>query len=144
MKNTMNKSYSKLIMIPTYEERLNYLAQGGSVGEDTFGVMRYINQAFYHSSKWKLVRKKVILRDTFGDYVCDMGLRSYPIYGRVIVHHINEITLEDIENGSDKLFDLDNLVCVSNDTHQLITYGVGDYKEPKLIERYPNDTIPWR
>lgn len=145
MKNIMMiKSYSELILLPTFEERLKYLSSNTIVGESKFGHDRYINQSFYHSTEWKKARRKAILRDTFGDCVGDMALKDYPIFGRIIVHHINELTLEDLENGSNKLFDLENLVCVSHDTHQLLTYGVTEFREPKLVERYPNDTIPWR
>lgn len=138
------KSYSELILFPTFEERLRYLSQNTSVGELKFGHVRFVNQNFYHSIEWKRIRRKVILRDTIDDYVGDMGLEDYPIYGRIIVHHINELTLEDFENASSKLFDLENLICVSHDTHQLLTYGVTEFREPNFIERRPNDTIPWR
>lgn len=138
------KSYSELILLPTFEERLKYLSSNTIVGELKFGHARYLNQSFYHSTEWKNTRRKVILRDTINDYVGDMGLEDYPIYGRIIVHHINELTLEDFENGSSKLFDLENLICVSHDTHQLLTYGVTEFREPRFIERRPNDTIPWR
>lgn len=139
------KSYSELIKLKTFEERLKYLSSNSKVGEETFGHARYLNQAFYHSSEWRKVRRKAIIRDTFRNTVCDMGLEDYPIFGRIVVHHINEITIDDIENSSDKLFDLDNLICVSNDTHQLITYGVSEsFKTTVFVERRPNDTIPWR
>lgn len=134
------KTYTELSKIPTFEGRLEYLRQRTRVGELRFGHARYLNQEFYTSPEWKRVRRKVIARDNG----CDMGLKDYPIFGRIIVHHIEEIKIEDIENGSDKLFDMNNLICVSNETHQAITYG----SSPKQIdiwhERTPNDLTPWR
>lgn len=138
------KTYDELMELDTYEERLRYLASNNVVGEDKFGHDRYLNQAFYHSREWKRARRQAILRDSFGDNVCDMGLKDFPIIGRVIVHHINEVTLEDLEEGSDKLFDLNNLICVSHDTHELITFGAKNYRAPQYVERKPNDTCPWR
>lgn len=135
------KTYDELITFKTYDERLKYLSGNNIVGETKFGHSRYLNQSFYHSTEWKNCRRKIILRDMG----CDMGLDGYPIYGRIIVHHINEISIEDIEHGlTEKLFDPDNLICVSHETHQLITYGLKNYKSKIIIERRPNDTCPWK
>lgn len=137
----MSKSYSELIQLSTFDERLKYLCQNSIVGETKFGHSRYLNQSFYHSTEWKRCRRKIILRDMG----CDMGLKDHPIYGRIIVHHINEVTIDDLERDlRDKLFDPENLICVSNETHQLITYGLQNYRPSIMIERQPNDTCPWR
>lgn len=137
----MSKTYSELIKIDSFEERLAYLAENNRVGESKYGHDRYLNQAFYHSPEWRRLRRKIIVRDNG----CDMAHPEYPVIGgKIIVHHLNEITAEDIENSSDKLFDPENLVCVSHQTHQMITYGLTAQAPPPHVERRKNDTIPWR
>lgn len=136
----MIKSYSELIKLKTYDERLRYLVEANKVGEIKFGHNRYLNQSFYHSAEWRKCRRRIILRDQG----CDMGLKDYDISGRIIVHHINAITEEDLNGISDKLFNPENLICVSHDTHELITYGLANYKPIEYVERRHNDTIPWR
>lgn len=134
------KSYSGLILLPTFKERFEYLNLSGKPGNETFGFDRYLNQRFYVSREWQQFRAKVISRDEG----CDLGMPDRPIQGKVIIHHINPLTLEDFEEQSDALFDMDNVICVSHNTHNAIHYG--DYslipKDP--IERKPNDTCPWR
>lgn len=133
------KSYHELITIPTFQDRYEYLRLDGSVGEDTFGFDRYINQHLYRSPEWKSIRQKVIIRDSG----CDLAMRGYELYGRLIVHHINPLTLDQIENRSPAVFDLDNLVLTCIDTHNAIHYGGNrDFSGP--IERMPNDTCPWK
>ena len=137
----MNKSYSELIKLPTFDERFYYLKLEGKVAEDTFGSHRYLNQTLYRSPEWKEIRRKVIMRDN----ACDMALDGYEIPSKVLIHHINQITPEDIYVRSDKIFDLDNLVCVSFKTHQAIHYGdISLAKVDQPIERCMNDTCPWR
>lgn len=135
------KSYSELSQLSTYEDRYNYLKLDGQVGVDTFGFDRCFNQQLYKSKEWRDVRNKVILRDNG----CDLGVVDNPIGSKIIIHHINPITMEDIEKSSDKLFDLDNLICVSMDTHNAIHYGIGEKtNQNEFVERRPNDTCPWR
>lgn len=134
------RSYSELISIPTFEERLEYLELHGIPGTDTFGSRRYLNQQFYKSPEWKSVRDQVILRD-FGR---DLALEGYEIHGRILIHHINPIDEEDIVGRTGMLFDLENLVCVSHQTHEDIHYGNVKKRIPVIFERKPNDTIPWR
>lgn len=141
MKNTRSiRTYSELILIPTFEERYKYLRLGGKVGEDTFGFDRYLNQIFYKDPEWLSVRDDVIFRDNG----CDLGIEGREIYGRILVHHINPITKDDILNRAHKLFDLENLICTSKLTHDAIHYGDDSilFKDP--IERRPNDTCPWK
>ena len=133
------KTYTELCELRTYNERYEYLKLTRAVGEETFGYDRYLNQVLYTSLLWRGIRNRVIIRDNG----CDMGLNDYPIPGRIIVHHINPITLKDIDERSPILFDPNNLVCVSHDTHNAIHYGVQEYTR-EMIERKPNDTIPWR
>lgn len=135
----MSKSYREMMSFKTFEERLDYLRLNSKVGETTFGFNRYINQNFYNSSLWKSVRAKVILRDDG----CDLNCSDRPIPHRLQVHHINPITLEDFECDSGKLYDLDNLVVVSYDTHMAIHYGSIVVAPPFVLDRSPGDTKLW-
>ena len=134
------KSYKELSRIPTFKERFEYLKLGAIVGEETFGFDRYLNQVLYRSPEWKSVRASVIVRDNG----MDMGLDGYPIGNRILVHHINPLTLEDIDERSSVIFDLDNLVCVSHTTHNAIHFGDASLLPKEPIERKPNDTCPWK
>ena len=138
---TMSKSYQELISIPDYRERYEYLKLGGSVGELTFNGHRYLNQKFYTSDpEWKKVKRAVILRDNG----CDMGHEDYQIGGRIIVHHINPVTIDDLIKRNPIIFDPDNLVCVSHNTHNAIHYGDSSLLLLPPVERVANDTCPWR
>lgn len=136
------RSYNEMIQLPTFEERLEYLKLNGVVGRDTFGHGRYLNQRFYKSHEWKQFRRKIILRDQ--GY--DLGVEDddYLIFGKVLIHHINPLKFEDLRDGViDGLMDPNNVICVSDDTHRAIHYGM----EPRQVifeERYKNDTCPWR
>ncbi len=130
------RSYRELLRYSTYEDRVNYLKLNGVVSEETFGFDRYLNQKFYKSKEWINVRNKIILRDNS----CDLGLADRPIFDRVLIHHINPIKLEDIDDIS-KLLDMDNLICVSHDTHNFIHYGTGQVQT--FTERTPGDTKLW-
>lgn len=134
------KTYSELITIPTFEERFEYLQLKGSVGKDTFGYDRYLNQVLYRSPEWKRLRNQIIIRDGGCDLACD----GYDIYGKVLIHHLNPITVKDVLARSRKVFDPDNLVCVSHNTHNAIHYGDVDLLVTGPIVRTKNDTCPWR
>lgn len=136
----MNRSYSRLIKLKTFEERFQYLKIPGIVGNETFGSHRYLNQNLYRSSDWKKIRDKVIIRDNG----CDLAMNGYEIYDRIYIHHINPLTIQDIdEQNYDKIFSMNNLVCVSYDTHQAIHFS-DESLLPKLpIERKPGDTKLW-
>lgn len=139
MKNI--KRYSELIKLQTFEERYNYLKLNGVVGEDTFGFDRYINQEFYQRDKeWKRIRNLVIIRDKG----CDLGIEGRDIEGRIIVHHMNPITKEDILKRSDFLLNPEYLICTLKSTHDAIHYGDEKQLIKGLVERKPNDTCPWR
>lgn len=134
------KSYNELIRFRTFQERFNYLKLHGEVGIDTFGPDRWINQNFYRSKEWRDIRNRVIIRDEG----CDLGIPEHTIGDRIYIHHINPITVEDFESNPDALLDLNNLICVSFETHQAIHYGSTDYlKISGLEERKPNDTKWW-
>lgn len=133
------RRYSELIEIPTFEERLEYLKLNGSVGFDTFGFDRYLNQRFYHSTEWRRLRDYIISRDDG----CDLGCYDRPIGNRIYIHHMNPLTVEDVMDASDNLLNAEYLICVSHHTHNLIHYG-NDDKEPEVVlERTPGDTKLW-
>lgn len=135
------RTYEELIQLSTFEERFNYLRLNGIVANETFGFDRYLNQRFYRSPEWKRVREYVIFRD----HGCDMGLPGHEIYDQIIVHHMNPISLDEIENNPEILLDPNYLICVSLKTHNEIHYGVENCSDPnRLIERKPGDTKLWR
>lgn len=135
------KTYSELTKLLTFEERFKYLQLDGTVGVETFGFNRYLNQKFYNKLKeWKRVRDIVIVRDMG----CDLGIDEYPIFGKVIVHHMNPINEEDILNRTDILLNPEYLICVSKMTHDAIHYGDYSLVSYNLIERKMNDTCPWK
>lgn len=134
------KSYSKLIRLPTFLERYRYLKIGGRIGEDTFGFDRYLNQTLYRSVEWKRFRREIIVRDEGRDLGCD----GYEIVGNILVHHLNPITVRDINNRDPKIFDPENVVCVSHNTHNAIHYGDESLLITEPIERTPYDTCPWK
>lgn len=137
----MIRRYSELIQLSSFEERFNYLKLCGSVGYETFGFDRYLNQKFYKSAEWKHIRDIVIARDMG----CDMALKGNDITGRIIIHHMNPMSTEDLETNPSLLLDPEFLVCVSQETHNAIHYGDDSIlNKYKIEERTPNDTIPWR
>lgn len=139
---TMNiiKRYSELITLPTFEERYRYLKIGGKVGEETFGFERYLNQEFYQSDEWKRVRREVIIRDLG----CDLGIEGREIHSRIIVHHMNPISINDILSRSDLLLNPEYLICTIKQTHDAIHYGDESLLIKAPVERRKNDTCPWR
>lgn len=134
------RRYSELSGLLTFEERFEYLKLDGIVGEETFGFDRYFNQRFYRSQRWKSVRDHVIMRDNG----CDLGIEGFEIHGRIIIHHMNPITMDDILNESSFLFDPEFLICVTHNTHNAIHYSDEKLLVTGPVERRPNDTCPWR
>ena len=137
----MIKSYNELIKIDTFAERLKYLTLYGMVGDITFGGRRSLNQLLYHSDKWKRIRRDVIVRDQ--GYDLAFNNFDYMIRGPIYVHHINPITIDDLLEERSIVFDMNNLVSASFDTHNKIHYGL-DKMDPLPAERTPNDTCPWK
>ena len=132
--------YHELMSLKTFDERFKFLQLHGQVGFDTFGFDRYMNQDFYRSAEWKRVRAFVITRDNG----CDLACPDRPIYGRIYIHHIVPITQEDIIYSTDKLLDPNNLICVSQETHNAIHYGdLSSISRNEIVERKPGDTSPW-
>lgn len=141
----MNRTYSELITIPTFIDRLKYLKLDGQIGKETYGYDRYLNQTFYRSKEWRQFRHEIIVRDNG----CDLGMNDeyYSIRGLILIHHINPISVDDILDRNQLLFDPENVICVSKETHNAIHYG-----SEELISnlysigpiRFENDTSPWR
>lgn len=135
------RCYSELLKLKTFEERFEYLRLDGKVGVDTFGFDRIFNQMFYTSKEWKSIRDRVIVRDNG----CDLGVEGYEIYRqRMIIHHLNPISLKDIERGSKFLIDPEFLITTIHSTHNAIHYGDENLLITAPIERSKNDTCPWR
>lgn len=137
---SMIRTYTELLKLKTFEERFRYLKLDGIVGQETFGFDRYLNQVFYRSQKWKSIKNKVIIRDNG----CDLGVEGHEIYGRIIVHHMNPITLKDIERESEFLLDPEYLISTVHRTHNAIHYGDESLLITAPIERTKNDTCPWK
>ena len=133
------RTYSELIKIPTFQERLEYLKLYGIVGQDTFGYDRYLNQRFYSDEAWRRVRRDVIVRDG----ACDLAIPEMEITDKVIIHHMNPITKEDVLQHSESIIDPEFLICVSDNTHRAIHYGT-EIRQREPLTRFANDTSPWR
>ena len=141
MMNTTIRTYSELITFPTFEERFRYLKLGGRVGADTYGFDRYLNQQFYqHDPMWRSSRDTVIIRDNG----CDLGVEGCEIHGKVIVHHMNPVTMDDIINKRDWIYDPEFLICTVHNTHNAIHYGDEHLLTKAPIVRTKNDTCPWK
>lgn len=136
----MIRTYSQLRRLQTFNERYEYLRLGGRVGASTFGVDRYLNQMLYTSDEWRSLRNDIIIRDEGND----LGVFGFEIVDKIIIHHMNPITREDIINYNPEVFDPRFLICVSFNTHQAIHYGDERLLPQLPVERRRNDTIPWR
>ena len=134
------RTYSELIAIPTFEERFKYLQLNGNVGDETFGYDRMFNQRFYSSLEWKSLRDEIIFRDNG----CDLGILDRRIMGKILIHHMNPIMLEDIQKSSEFLLNPEYLICTSFETHNAIHYGDENLLFKAPIERTKYDTCPWR
>lgn len=133
------RTYSELILLPTFEERFQYLSLSGSIGVATFGFDRYLNQNFYTSRQWRLVRDKVIVRDN----ACDLAIPGRDIYEGIRIHHLNPITIEDFENGDDSVINPEFLICTSLNTHNAIHFGDRRSLTQLSTERRKGDTKLW-
>ena len=140
MMSKLEKSYSEMIKLQTFEDRFRYLKQIGHVGEDTFGYDRYLNQMLYHSPEWRRLRNIIIVRD----HKQDMAMPGFTIYGRVLIHHINSLTKQQVLERDPIVFDPENLVTISFETHNALHYGGEVSLDKGWEERKPNDTCPWK
>lgn len=135
----MIRTYKELSRLKTFEERFDYLKLSGSIGTETFGFDRYINQMFYRSKEWKSIRNHVIVRDNG----CDLGIEGREIQKGIIVHHINPIKIDDIVSATEFLMNPDYLICTSLKTHNAIHYGDSNLLDKDPIIRRPGDTKLW-
>lgn len=135
----MSRSYTEFRDISGFEERYKYLRTRADIGVPTFGYERWLNQGFYTSTQWRQVRSWVITRDNG----CDLGVEGYEIFDRIIIHHMNPITPEQIQHGDEALIDPEFLICVSQRTHNAIHYGDASILVKPIIARRPNDTKLW-
>lgn len=136
----MIRIYSELIEIPTYKERFEYLKLDGVVGKATFGSKRYLNQKFYTSYEWKRIRDVVITRDLGRDLAMD----GYDIEGRIQIHHMNPMMIQDVIMHSDDILNPEYLITTSYNTHKAIHYSNEDMLVLPPLKRMPNDTCPWK
>lgn len=136
---TMIRSYSDLRQIDTFLERFRYLELRGQVGGSTFGFDRHMNQMFYSSKQWHDIRQEVILRDN----ACDLGVEDMDIYGRIYIHHMNPMTVDNIRDGDSSILDPEYLISTTHRTHNAIHYGDESQLPRKLIARRPGDTKLW-
>ena len=134
------RTYSELMELTTFEERFRYLKLEANVGDATFGFDRYLNQQFYHSSEWKSLRNEIIIRDN----ACDLAVPDHELSKRIIIHHMNPITKDDLIHQTDYLLNPEYLICTSHKTHQAIHYGDENLLFETIVERSKNDTCPWR
>lgn len=134
------RCYHELKNIGSFEDRYEYLKLAGRVGQETFGWERYLNQILYRSKRWKAARDDVIIRDNG----CDLGVEGFDIYDKIIIHHMNPITVKDLEENNPEIFNPEYLICTSDRTHKAIHYGDKSLLPKLPIDRKPNDTCPWR
>jgi hypothetical protein len=133
------RTYTELRRIDSFEERFKYLAVHSSIGIPTFGFERWLNQAFYTSVAWRTCRHQVITRDQGRD----LGVEGYEVYDKVIVHHMNPVTIKQVEERDPSIFDPEFLISVSHNTHNAVHYGSANLLAKPLVERRPNDTKLW-
>ena len=137
---TTIKTYSELMEIRSFRERYRYLKLDGIVGQETFGYDRYLNQILYNSGEWRRFRRDIIIRDKGNDLAC----ADYEIGGIIIVHHINPITIDDVLQRAPMIFDPENVISCSDNTHKAVHYGDESRLVDSFITRTKNDTCPWR
>lgn len=135
----MRRTYSGLRALRSFEDRFRYLALRGTVGRDTFGFDRYMNQQFYASREWRDVRRDVIARDLG----CDLGHEDHPIHDRIYIHHMNPMVVDDIVHGNDDILDPEYLISTTHRTHNAIHYGDERLLPRQLAVRSPGDTKLW-
>lgn len=135
------RTYSELSLLKTYKERFDYLRLDGRVGIETFGFDRHLNQMLYQRNpRWRKSRDEVIIRDNG----CDLGIEGYEIFDKILVHHMNPITIDDILNDRDWIYDPEFLICTKHNTHNAIHYGDENLLTTAPIVRTKNDTCPWK
>jgi hypothetical protein len=135
----MIRRYSELRRLETFEERYRYLRLQGSIGRQSFGFDRHINQKFYRSREWKDVRHHVIARDNG----CDLGVEGYEIHTDILIHHMNPMEVEDIVHGNPNILNPEFLITTTHRTHNAIHYGDENQIPRQFVPRRPGDTDLW-
>lgn len=135
----MIRTYTELSKLPTFEDRYRYLALRGTVGSSTFGFDRWVNQQFYTTREWHLIRRQVILRDN----ACDLGVDGHEINSRLVIHHMNPLNVDDIIHRDEDILDPEFLITTMHDTHNAIHYGDERLLPRPFVERKPGDTQLW-
>jgi hypothetical protein len=133
------RTYSDLVKLQTFEDRYKYLKLNGIVGSSTFGFDRWLNQVLYKTTRWKKSRNDVIIRDN----ALDLGVDGYDIYDKILVHHMNPITIQDVEDNNSIIYDPEYLICTSLKTHNAIHFGDEKQLVETVVVRRKNDTAPW-
>ena len=133
------RTYRELVRLHTFKERFEYLSLRGSVGYATFGYERWVNQAFYRSAQWRHIRQQVIARDL----ACDLAFPDHEIHDRLIVHHMNPMSADEIVDAEDVILDPEFLITTQHATHNAIHYGDASLLPAPLVERRPGDTKLW-
>lgn len=136
----MKKTYNELINLDSFRERFKYLYIGEMVGVETFGYNRELNQLLYTSKRWRSLRNDIIIRDNG----CDLGVEGFEIYRKILIHHINPITIDDVRFDRDLIYDPNNLISTNMQTHNALHFGSPDYYPERFDLRTPGDTIPWK
>lgn len=136
---TRIRTYSELRRLRTFEDRFRYLSLRADVGDSTFGFDRYMNQQFYRSRQWRRLREDVIVRDNG----CDLGVEGFEIFDRIIIHHMNPMTVENIVDGDEAILNPEFLICVTHKTHNAIHYGDESNLPKRYVPRSPGDTKLW-
>jgi hypothetical protein len=137
--STKIRTYSELLQLNTIEERFEYLALRGGVGDSTFGFDRYINQQFYRSTQWKQMRQHIIARDLGRD----LAVEGYEIHGVIVIHHMNPMEPHEIIEGDTSILDPQFLISTTHQTHNAIHYGNANLLRRPVVERRPGDTKLW-
>lgn len=133
------RTYTELRRIKSFAVRYEYLRLKGNVGASTFGFDRYMNQNFYRSVQWKRVRDQVITRDLG----CDLGVTGYEIFDKILIHHMNPMIADDIDNANSDILDPEFLITTTHRTHNAIHYGDKSLLPTPLVQRRPGDTKLW-
>jgi hypothetical protein len=136
---TATRTYSELRRISNFEERFEYLALRGVVGDSTFGFDRYMNQKFYRSAQWRHIRDQVIVRDMG----CDLGVDGFQIHAKLYIHHLNPMTAEDLKEGEESVLDPEYLISTTLRTHNAIHYGDSSLLSKPFVARRRGDTKLW-
>lgn len=135
----INRRYSELSRLVSFQDRFDYLKLSGDVGRSTFGFDRYVNQTFYRSREWHDVRDYVLVRDQGRD----LGIEGYEIQINPLIHHMNPMSIDDIRQKEAWILDPEFLITTTQVTHNAIHYGTESPFPKVVMSREPGDTKLW-